>query len=316
MIKRYALPLALSMAAVLALPLASFANDYDTPEVSSIGAGKGKWVIDVTAGESGAPHGFTIWWMKKSTFDAVGQTWFPTGNQVQASAYFVGEPTLNTWGGQLTSFALAPNQTARIELGDLFDETGITQANALALKELEPGVEYVFCAWALGEGSVQASAWSYNVYGATVDNNCTYTRGFWQTHGPGACQLGNNSNEWPVNSLMLGNILYTDTQLCSILWTPAGGNGLISLASQLITAKLNVASGADPSVVAGTIAAADALIGNLVVPPVGTDYLHPSLTSSLTQALDDWNNGITGPGHCDATPVQPATWGQVKASYR
>jgi hypothetical protein len=254
--------------------------------------------------------------MKKSTFDAVGG-WFPTGNQIQAAVYFTGVPTLNTWDGALTSFALAPGQTAQIEIGDLVDETGLTLTNALALTELEPNVEYVFCAWALGDGgSVTASVYSSNVTGTTIDNNCTYTQGYWKTHGSGACQSGNNSDEWPVNSITLGTVNYTAAELCAILNTPAGGNGLISLAHQLIATKLNIANGADASGIAAAVAAADAQIGNLVIPPIGAGFLAPASTSANTQTLDDWNNGITGPGHCDATPAQQSTWGKVKAQYR
>jgi len=315
MFKRYTIIAIVAMASLVMVPLAALAA-YDTPSVTSVDAGKGKWVVEVTAGPSGAPNGFTIWWMKKSTFDALGQVWFPTGNQIQASVYFTGTPTLNTWDGQLTSFALAPNQTVKVELGDLFDETGLTQTNTLALTELEPGVEYVFCSWALGDGQISASAYSSNVVGTTIDNNCTYTVGYWKTHGPAGCVTGNNVNAWPVTSLMLGTTNYTDSELCSILNTPAGGNGLLILAHQLIAAKLNIANGADPIDIAAFISAADALIDWRVVPPVGSDYLAPMYTSPLTQALDDWNNGITGPGHCDATPTTKATWGKVKAAYR
>jgi len=53
-----------------------------------------------------------------------------------------------------------------------------------------------------------------------------------------------------------------------------------------------------------------------VVPPIGGGYLNPSDTSGLTQTLDDYNNGVTGPGHCGTVPTQPSTWGQVKALYR
>lgn len=305
MIRRYAI---LAIAAVMALTFttAALAQQLDSPEVGSVGAGKAKWIVDVTAGESGAPNGFTLWWMKKSTFDAVGG-WFPTGNQIQAAVYFTGTPTLNTWDGALTSYALGPNQTARIEIGDLFDETGLTQTNVLALAELEPGVQYVFCAWALGDGgSVTASVYSSNVVGTTDENNCTYTQGYWKNH----------FEEWPVTDLTLGTVNYSAAELLSILNTPAGGNGLIALAHQLIATKLNIANGADPSGIASAVADADALIGGLVIPPVGAGFLPPSDTSALTQTLDDWNNGITGPGHCDATPAQQSTWGQVKAQYR
>lgn len=125
---------------------------------------------------------------------------------------------------------------------------------------------------------------------------CTLTQGYWKTHGPSP--TGNNENEWPVSSLMLGSVNYTDTQLQSIFDAAPAGNGLISLAHQLIAAKLNVANGADDSAVASAIADADALIGSLVVPPAGGGFLAPSVTSTLTGILDDYNSGVIGPGHC------------------
>jgi hypothetical protein len=117
-------------------------------------------------------------------------------------------------------------------------------------------------------------------------STCTYTQGFWKNHGPNPS--GNNSNEWDSGTMTLGmnlgTVNYTASQLQRIFETAVKGNGLISLAHQLI---------------AGVIAAADALIAGLVVPPVGSGYLAPKTTSALTTALADFNEGRTGPGHCD-----------------
>jgi uncharacterized repeat protein (TIGR01451 family) len=125
-------------------------------------------------------------------------------------------------------------------------------------------------------------------------DGCTFTIGFWKTHYPEA---------WPAdvlaNGLTLGTVSYTAAQLEDIFNTPPAGNGLITLAHQLIGAKLNIAAGADGSSIQSTIAAADALIGGLVVPPVGSGSLAPGDTSALNDALTDFNEGLTGPGHCD-----------------
>ena len=94
---------------------------------------------------------------------------------------------------------------------------------------------------------------------------------------------------------------HTPTQLQSILREAHKGNGLVSLAHQLIAAKLNIANGADDSAIAATITAADALIGALVIPPVGTGSLSPSQTSTLNDTLTEYNEGAIGPGHCDST---------------
>src|SRR6266545_2552392 len=128
-----------------------------------------------------------------------------------------------------------------------------------------------------------------------ADAGCTLTLGYWKTH----------PESWPVSSLTLGSVSYSQAQLLSILGTPVSGNGLIALAHQLIAAKLNVANGADPTAAAGSIAAADALIGALVVPPVGTGTLKPGATSALTGALDAYNTGAVGPGHCGDQPPPP-----------
>jgi cysteine-rich repeat protein len=95
----------------------------------------------------------------------------------------------------------------------------------------------------------------------------------------------------------LGSRTYTQAEALAVLGRSVQGNGLVSLAHQLIAAKLNVASGAT-NAVSSEIAQADALIGAKVVPPVGTDSVAASTTSALAQALDDYNTGKTGPGHC------------------
>jgi len=124
-------------------------------------------------------------------------------------------------------------------------------------------------------------------------NGCTFSQGYWKNH-PAA---------WPVSTLTLGSVSYTAAQLQSILGTPVGGNGLISLAYQLIAAKLNIANGADGTAVSGTLSSADVMIGGLIVPPVGSGVLAPGSTGALTATLDGYNNGLIGPGSCE-TPAQ------------
>jgi hypothetical protein len=131
-------------------------------------------------------------------------------------------------------------------------------------------------------------------YDIVCTTACTSSQGYWKTHYQGS---------WPASvlsgGLTLGTVPYTAAQLESILNTPpAGGQGLLILAHQLIAAKLNIANGADGGAVASTIATADALISGLVVPPVGSGSLAPSAVSGLTTTLDNYNNGLIGPGHC------------------
>ena len=311
--KSLVLPIALTLFVTLTASLA-WGDPFDTldaPTLALTAEGYFKARLTVTAGASGAPGGFTLWWMRRSDFDANGG-WFPEGNAVQFEARFDGEPTLHRFEGDAESFLLGPHEVITVEGGDLFDETGVTHSSDL----LEPGTRYVFVAFANETTGWEQSARSANVFGATgLNPNCT--QGFWKTHGPEPCQEGNNTNEWPVNNLTLGTVNYTDLELCSIFQEPAAGNGLISLAHQLIAAEFNVLIGADPSCIEDDLASAHALIGGLVVPPVGGGFLHPSATGTLTQALDDYNNGLLCVMHdCTPVSVEQSSWGALKSLYR
>jgi hypothetical protein len=93
---------------------------------------------------------------------------------------------------------------------------------------------------------------------------------------------------------------YSKAQLLDIYGTAEKENGLVSLARELITAKLNRRSGAPvPDQVARAISRADALINNLVIPPVGAGFLPASATNSLTKILAKYNKGrIDGAPSC------------------
>lgn len=120
---------------------------------------------------------------------------------------------------------------------------------------------------------------------------CTYSQGFWKNH----------PEAWPTNALQLGDWVYYQDDLLRILNEPVRGNGLISLAYQLIAAKLNEANGASaPAAVGAAINSADLLIGDLLIPPVGDDWLDPAVTGGLTAILDAYNRGESagGPPHC------------------
>jgi hypothetical protein len=136
------------------------------------------------------------------------------------------------------------------------------------------GQDYVFRAFAhnVPQGASKSpfsTTQKCSTDACSESGGCTYTQGHWKTHGP--IPTGNNVNEWPVISLTLGTVTYTDLQCQSIFDAPAAGNGLIILAHQLMAAKLNIANGADGTDIADAIAAADALIGDLVIPPLGLE---------------------------------------------
>ena len=124
---------------------------------------------------------------------------------------------------------------------------------------------------------------------------CTLTQGGYKNH------FNSKLLNLPTGGLTLGTVFYTNTQLNQILQNNAvGGNGLISLAHQLITAELNIFYGAmPPAQVSTAIVEANQLIGSRVIPPLGTGFLSPSTTSALETILDNFNNGLSGPPHCN-----------------
>jgi hypothetical protein len=118
---------------------------------------------------------------------------------------------------------------------------------------------------------------------------CVRGQGYWKNH----------PDQWPVSQLQLGNVVYSQEELLSILHQPVRGNGLVLLTHQEIAAKLNIANGADGSCIEQTLADADALIGDLVVPPVGSGYLRPADASPIADVLDQYNEGASCAPSCD-----------------
>jgi hypothetical protein len=130
--------------------------------------------------------------------------------------------------------------------------------------------------------------------GVIRQGNCTLTQGFWKNH----------AGAWPVEELVLGGVTYTKAEAIAILRTPPRGDATYILIHQLIATKLNVAAGADPSAIATVIADADAWLAShpLGSKPTGADRETGIMLAGL---LDDFNNGVTGPGHCGEPTPSP-----------
>ena len=119
---------------------------------------------------------------------------------------------------------------------------------------------------------------------------CPLTQGFWKNH----------SAAWPVATLTIGGVAYTEAQLLTVLNKSVGGDAVLILADQLIASLLNVASGATTTpAVAAAIADAQTLL-------TGINLLSHTLvktSSALGQKmvndatiLDNFNNAAFSPG--------------------
>jgi hypothetical protein len=289
------------VAGVLLLGWAAVAMAGDAPVVSYVDAGYFQVILDVQAGQVGTPDGFELQWMTWSDYAALGGWPTAANHPALHRSVFTGDPTLNPDPGA-ASWRLAPDEAIEVQVGDFFDETGLLTNYA---DPLHDGTDFVFRAVPLG--STSTAGFSQTILAGTPKApECT--QGFWKNH----------YELWPMSCfpMYLGSVAYTPAQILAIYNTPAVGNGLISLAHQLATVKLNICNGSDPTNIMADIAAADAMIGALVVPSVGGGSLAPGGTSSLTDRLDKFNNGfISGVANCP-TKMITKTWGALKAAYR
>jgi hypothetical protein len=286
---------------------------FDAPTITCGGSSEVSINIQVCAGASGAPAGFSIQWMTCADYAVWG---WPTnsdcppdinGNPTCAPSFCKASFSGNAFGSRynLTASDGCGNggtDEVTVNIGEFLFDNG---ASTNCPDALQCGTCYVFRAFAHANSSKNRSDFTTNLQCSTLDcrcpepPNCTYTQGYWKNHGLGDCHAGNNDDTWPDltgqctctggDGLCLGSVCYTKDQLCTILNTPAGGsNQTIALEHQLIAAKLNILKGADGTDAAQCIADADAAIA------AGTT----SGLGDLIDCLRDYNEGKTGPGHC------------------
>lgn len=126
---------------------------------------------------------------------------------------------------------------------------------------------------------------------------CTLTPGYWKTHskyGPAPYD-----NTWEL----LGEdtpFFWSGKTYYQALWTPPQGNVYYILAHAYIATKLNHLNGSSSTTAVNTaLAAAETFFGSKT--PAQALSLTRAQRNALiahAQTLDNYNNGITGPGHC------------------
>jgi len=125
---------------------------------------------------------------------------------------------------------------------------------------------------------------------------CTLTPGYWKTHskyGPAPYD-----STWAL--LGEDNAFFLSGQTnYEVLWTsPSGGNAYYILAHAYLAAKLNVLNGASTT---ASVDAALAFAESFFSTYSPTSTLSRSVrNTAISQAgiLDNYNNGLIGPGHC------------------
>ena len=228
------------------------------------------------AGEFGAPEGFSVQWVRADL--VVDGAWPEEG----CGASFSGN-------ANASPYALGAGDCVDVTVDGTPFEDGHGGSSDCE-QPLACGTAYAFRAFAHGGRDYGASDKGAPIEASTAaceDGACTRTQGYWKNH----------EEAWPVATLTLGTTSYDQAQLLAILRTPVRGNGLVSLAHQAIAAALNAAAGVEGA--AELLADADALIGELVIPPVGAGWRAPADTGAVAGALDAFNNGLGDTPHCE-----------------
>jgi hypothetical protein len=144
--------------------------------------------------------------------------------------------------------------------------------------------------------TVLKSSWTVTVTKGTVIG--TYTICYWKSH---TCSIG---NLLPIYLGTQGGCktikIATSCDATKYLSMSEGcaSNGIVKLYAQLLAAKLNIKNGADGTVVASTISAADAFLAkNNINSWSGLSTASKNQVLSWVTTLDNYNNGVIGPGH-------------------
>jgi hypothetical protein len=156
------------------------------------------------------------------------------------------------------------------------------------------------------EGGESDLTWDAGIYLIPQDG-CTLTIGFWKNHagfGPQPDLVTQYLPIWLGDEGGSESIEVTDAQMAvDILSMHVYGhprNGITKLYAQLLGAKLNIANGADDSAIDDIIADADEFLADYS----WTDWNSlvkntQKIILGWQEALDEYNNGDIGPGHCD-----------------
>lgn len=146
------------------------------------------------------------------------------------------------------------------------------------------------------------SSWTIDVH--VPCNGCTLTIGYWKTHagfGPQPDMVT------PLLPIWLGTAggqksiqVTTASQAVTILnFQDQASNGIAKLYAQLLAAKLNIANGADKSSVVSTINAADTFLATHSAADWNSlNKVQKNQVLNWATILDNYNNGLIGPGHC------------------
>lgn len=146
--------------------------------------------------------------------------------------------------------------------------------------------------------------WDAGIYAPGI---CTRTIGYWKTHagfGPQADMVTPLLPIWlgtpgGTKSMQVTTALMA-VRVLSQNYYGTSSNGITKLYAQLLGAKLNLANGSEGGLIATAIADADAFLANHNYLDWKTlSQADKNMVLGWHELLDDYNNGMVGPVHCD-----------------
>ena len=125
---------------------------------------------------------------------------------------------------------------------------------------------------------------------AVVKKNCTYNAVYWMNH----------PESWP-SQVIIGELNYTKEDAIVYMMNPVRDTPVV-LFIQLHATFLNLLSGADPGSIEGTMVEASRWLSEH---PIGSVVSVSDNQDGLVfvKILGDYNNGVSGPGHCEDEPL-------------
>ena len=191
---------------------------------------------------------------------------------------------VGSYEGQKVSGALLVYDEDGNRIGDFIPIPAVPDGGATVVEVGISGIAF-FQVVFLGSGAVSSICLSVD------DNNpgCTYTQGYWKNHEEDWCvPTGTTFNDCSGGWL-------------DILHTPVKGDAYYILAHQYIAAYLNEGCvDADTDDVEDAYSAAAAWLASHC-PGEDLSKEEKEMITGWAGHLDQFNNGLIGPGHCDET---------------
>jgi hypothetical protein len=165
--------------------------------------------------------------------------------------------------------------------------------------DADPATRKTICT-TLEEGETDLT-WDAGLYEAF---GCTHTQGYWKTHAGEDNKKRDATWDKIEPDAEDSDFFQSDQSYYEVMYTnPKGGNAYYILAHQYIAAQLNVLSGASiPVEVEAAWNEATELFKVYTPEEIGAlegeDELRQQFID-IAELLDDYNNGVIGPGHCE-----------------